>query len=617
MADVGVTLAGFDTHRGEAMAMGERSPVAMRDPRAAARLAVAEALTNLFAAPVTDLRRVVLSANWMAAAGYDGQDQALREAVTAIGEELCPALGIAVPVGKDSLSMQSRWKSEDGADQRVVSPVTLNVTAFAPVTDARRTLTPFLPEDVRELFLVSPGQHCRLGASVLEQCFPECVEGIGATPPDVEDAGQLKRMLETLHACCAEGLVAAWHDRSDGGLLVTLLEMAFATRCGLDIRLDTDDALADLFAEEVGVVLGLRAGDAPDVQQRLQEAGIACEPVGRRRDDERICIYGGDELAFASTRSELERRWASVSHRMQRIRDDATCADEELATIDSDVAALQFRASFDPEQDIAAPYVASGVRPRALILREQGVNGQIEMAAAFHRAGFEAVDVHMSDVFEDPDVLRGGQVLAVCGGFSYGDVLGAGGGWAKSILFHAEVRDAFAAFFARDTLSLGVCNGCQMMAQLKSLIPGAERWPAFVANRSERFEARTVNVRINDVDSPWLSGMAGALLPVPVAHGEGRTEFTTQNDANATFAEGLAAPAVRKRPRRTHHDLSHQPNGSDAGLAGVISATGKAFILMPHPERAFRAVQNSWTHESWGEDGPWLRLFRNARVGLG
>ena len=616
VADVGVTLAGFDTYRGEAMAMGERSPVAVRDARAAARLAVAEALTNLFAARVTDLQRVVLSANWMAAAGHEGQDQALREAVTAIGEELCPALGIAVPVGKDSLSMQSRWKSEDDVDQRVVSPVTLNVTAFAPVTDARHTLTPFLPEDVRELFLVSPGQRRRLGASALEQCFPEYVEGIGAAPPDV-DAGQLKQMLETLHALCAEGLVGAWHDRSDGGLFVSLLEMAFATRCGLDIRLDTDDALAELFAEEVGVVLGLRVGDVPDVEKRLQEAGVSCEPVGRRRDDERICIYAGDELAFARTRSELERRWACVSHHMQRIRDDATCADEELAAVDSDATKLRFRASFDPEEDIAAPYVASGIRPRALILREQGVNGQIEMAAAFHRAGFEAVDMHMSDVFADPDVLKSGQVLAVCGGFSYGDVLGAGGGWAKSILFHAEVRDAFAALFDRDTLTLGVCNGCQMLAQLKSLVPGAECWPAFVANRSERFEARTVNVRVNDVGSPWLAGMAGALLPVPLAHGEGRTEFATQKDANSVFANGLAAVQFANADGATSTTYPANPNGSDAGLAGVISATGKAFILMPHPERAFRAVQNSWTHESWGEDGPWLRLFRNARVALG
>ncbi len=617
VADVGVTLAGFDTYRGEAMAMGERSPVAVRDARAAARLAVAEALTNLFAAPVTDLRRVVLSANWMAAAGHEGQDQALREAVTAIGEELCPALGIAVPVGKDSLSMQSRWKSEDGADQRVVSPVTLNVTAFSPVTDARRTLTPFLPDGVRELLLVAPGRQRRLGASALEQCFPECVEGIGAAPPDVDDAGQLRQMLETLHALCAEGLVGAWHDRSDGGVLVALLEMAFATRCGLDIRLDTDDALAELFAEEVGVVLGLGDDDAPGVQKRLREAGVACERVGRRRDDERICIYRRDELAFASTRRELERRWASVSHHMQRMRDDATCAEEELAAIDSDVATLRFRASFDPQQDIAAPYVASGVRPRALILREQGVNGQIEMAAAFHRAGFEAMDVHMSDVFADPEVLKGGQVLAVCGGFSYGDVLGAGGGWAKSILFHTEVRDAFAAFFAADTLSLGVCNGCQMMAQLKSLIPGAKHWPAFVANRSERFEARTVNVRVNDVDSPWLADMAGSVLPVPLAHGEGRTEFATQNDANSVLAEGLAALQFANADGATSTTYPANPNGSDAGLAGVISATGKAFILMPHPERAFRAVQNSWTHESWGEDGPWLRLFRNARMVLG
>ncbi len=616
VADVGVTLAGFDSNRGEAMAMGERSPVAVRDARAAARLAVAEALTNLLAASVTDLSRVVLSANWMAAAGHEGQDQALREAVTAVGEELCPALGIAVPVGKDSLSMQSRWRSEDGVDQRVVSPVTLNVTAFAPVSDARRTLTPFLPQDALGLFLVSPGQHRRLGASALEQCFPECVEGTGAAPPDVDDAGQLKRMLKALQALCADGVVAAWHDRSDGGLLVALLEMSFATRCGLDIRVGADDLMAELFAEEVGVVLGLRDEEAPRVQERLREAGMACVPVARRRDDERICIRSGDACAFASTRAELERRWASVSHHMQRLRDDATCANEELGAIDSDVASLRFHAPFDPERDIAAPYVATGIRPRTLILREQGVNGQIEMAAAFHRAGFEAVDVHMSDVFASPRVLESGQVLAVCGGFSYGDVLGAGGGWAKSILFRAEVRDAFAGFFARDTLSLGVCNGCQMMAQLKTLIPGAEHWPAFVANRSERFEARTVTVRVNEVRSPWLTGMAGALLPVPLAHGEGRTEFATQADADATFEQGLAALQFADAGGKPTATYPANPNGSDAGLAGVVSRSGNALILMPHPERAFRAVQNSWMHDSWGEDGPWLRLFRNARLAI-
>ena len=617
VADVGVSLAGFDGNHGEAMAMGERSPVAVRHAPAAARLAVAEALTNLFAAPVVDLRRVVLSANWMAAAGHESQDQALREAVAAVGEELCPALGIAVPVGKDSLSMQSRWRSEEGANQRVVSPVTLNVTAFAPVSDARRSLTPVLPKDVEWLYLVSPGRKRRLGASALEQCFPECVEGAGAAPPDVDDAAALKRMLEALQALCSEGLVSAWHDRSDGGLLVTLLEMAFASRSGLDIHVGEDEPLAELFNEEVGVVVGLSDDAAGPVRERLREADTSLVPVARRRADECIRILCAEELAFASTRADLERRWASVSHRMQRIRDDAACADEELAGIESEAGKLAFRASFDTNDDIAAPFVATGVRPRALILREQGVNGQVEMAAAFHRAGFEAVDVHMSDVFANPGVLEDGQVLAACGGFSYGDVLGAGGGWAKSILFHAEVRDAFAAFFDRDTLSLGVCNGCQMMAQLKALVPGAERWPAFVANRSERFEARTVNLRVNDVNSPWLAGMAGALLPVPVAHGEGRAEFATQDDASAVFTRRLVACQFADASGEPAVAYPGNPNGSDQGLAGVVSETGKALILMPHPERAFRAVQNSWMHESWGEDGPWLRLFRNARVALG
>ena len=609
VADVAVTLADFDGFAGEAMAIGERSPVAVIDPRAAARLAVAEALTNLAAAPVAGFDRIVLSANWMAAAGVEGEDQALFEAVRAVGEELCPALGIAIPVGKDSLSMYTAW---DG--RAVVSPVTLNVSAFAPVLDVRRTLTPVIDLDTDALYLVEPGfARRRLGASVLAQCFG----ALGNVPPDVDDAAPLRSLIEFAGELRRRGWATCYHDRSDGGLIVSLLEMAFAGRTrGLDIAVG-GDPLAELFAEEVGFVVGVSAEHADAAARLAARAGLRWVRVATPRDDERIVITSLGREIHASSRAKLERLWASTSHAMQRRRDDAACADEEFAAIGDVDAGLTYSAPFDPGDDVAAPLIAIGARPRIAILREQGVNGQIEMAAAFDRSGFEAVDVHMSDLFSDPDQLRDFQALAACGGFSYGDVLGGGGGWAKSILFEPRLRDAFAEFFAADTLTLGVCNGCQMLAEIKTLIPGAERWPRFVGNRSERFEARTVQVRVNAVASPWLTGMGGALLPVPVAHGEGRAEF----DANAGFADLAAHRAVAlqftdARGAATER-YPHNPNGSAHGLAGVISADGRALALMPHPERVFRAAQNSWEHPSWAEDGPWLRLFRNARVALG
>ena len=606
VADVAVTLADFDGYAGEAMAMGERSPVAVIDPRAAARLAVAEALTNLAAAPVS-LSRTVLSANWMAACGHQGEDQALFDSVHAVGEELCPALGIAIPVGKDSLSMRTAW---DG--RTVVSPVTLNVSAFAPVADARRTLTPYLGRDSEALYLVEPAfARNRLGASALAQCF----RALGDTPADVDDAAGLKALIELAGALHERGWAKSYHDRSDGGLLATLLEMAFASRTGLDIEVG-DDALADLFAEEVGFVVGVPDALAPAAGQLAADAGLRWKRVATVRSDERIVIGALGRTLFASTRPQLEQVWASTSHAMQRLRDDSACADDEFAGIAEAGGGLAFSAPYDPSVDVARPFIATRARPRIAILREQGVNGQIEMAAAFDRAGFDAVDVHMSDLFADPDLLARFQALAACGGFSYGDVLGGGGGWAKSILFEPRLRDAFAAYFARDTLTLGVCNGCQMLAELKALVPGAELWPRFVGNRSERFEARTVQVRINDVASPWLDGMAGALLPVPVAHGEGRAEF----DDGAAFGDLVAANAVALQYTDANGTPTERyprnPSGSVEGLAGVTGASGRALILMPHPERVFRAVQNSWRDGSWGEDGPWLRLFRNARAAL-
>ena len=628
VADAALTLAGFDTYRGEAMAMGERSPIAVIDPAAAARMAVAEALANLAAAPIDGLSRVTLSANWMADAGHEGEDQALFEAVRAVGEELCPALGIAIPVGKDSLSMRASWEG-----RTVLSPVTLNVSAFAPVADVRPALTPDLNAKVRwppgsaaahnaqfgnqtgRLFLVEPpfSRQRRLGGSALLQCWG----ALGDQPPDIDQPAALRALIEFKVALADRGWITCYHDRSDGGLLAALLEMAFAAGRGLDIYVE-DEPVAELFAEEAGMLIGVDDRWNRDVLEMARAAGLNAVPVARPRRDQRILIHHAGQALFASTRPELERVWASVSHAMQRLRDDADCADQEFAAIGEPASALRFAADFNPEEDVAAPFIATGVRPRAAILREQGVNGQIEMAAAFDRAGFEAVDVHATDLLAAPGLLRDFQALAACGGFSYGDVLGGGGGWAKSILFEGRMRDAFAAFFARpDALALGVCNGCQMFAGIRQLIPGAGCWPRFVGNRSERFEARTVLVRVAECDSPWLAGMAGALLPVPVAHGEGRAEFDPgagfedlqqQGGLALQYADHDGAPAER-------YPLN--PNGAEQGLAGLVAAEGRVLAMMPHPERAFRAVQNSWIDESWGEDGPWLRLFRNARVALG
>jgi len=597
VADVAVTLADYDGLSGEAMAMGERSPAAVVDPAAAARMAVAEALQNLVAAPIDGLSRVVLSANWMAAAGFEDEDQALYDAVAAIGMDLCPALGIAIPVGKDSLSMSTRWQDGD-SDRVVVSPVSLNISAFAPVTNARRTLTPLLKAGDTVLVLIElPGERNRLGASALAQCFGQ----LGDEVPDIDDPHAFKALLEFVLSGSEAGRFSAYHDRSDGGLIVTLLEMAFAARIGLDIE---EPSLPALFTEEPGVVVEIAANELPTLLHDARAAGLAARQVAAPRTDDRITIG-----AYWSTRAELERLWSETSHRMQRIRDDAECADQELEGVNGRRTRMAPKLRFDPAEDVAAPYVATGARPRVAILREQGVNGQIEMAAAFHRAGFDAVDVHTSDLFAGLISLEDFTALAACGGFSYGDVLGAGGGWAKSILFHAQARDTFQAFFERDTLTLGVCNGCQMLSRLKALIPGAEAWPRFERNRSEQFEGRSVMVRINPNASPWLDGMAGSTAPIAVAHGEGRAVFRDPApQAILQYVDGL---------NEVTQTYPLNPNGSRNALAGTASEDGRALIMMPHPERVFRTVQNSWHPENWGEDGPWLRLFRNARVALG
>ena len=613
VADVAVTLAGFRTYAGEGFAMGERSPLALLDPAASARMAVGEALTNLCAASVTEIGRTVLSANWMAAAGDDAEEQALFDAVRAVGMELCPALGVAVPVGKDSLSMRTRWE-----DKEVTSPLTLIVSAFAPVADTRRTLTPQLRLDAGDtrLLLIDLGnRRNRLGGSALAQCYGQ----MGDQPPDLDAPEQLVLFFNAIQALNQQGCLLAYHDRSDGGLLACLLEMAFAARCGLELVLPADEpggAVGLLFAEELGAVIQVRISDLAAVEEAL--AGLTCVDIGTPAAGQRIRIRHAETEIFAADRSRLQSAWSETSYRMQRLRDNPDCAEEEFASIAQESPGLSCRLSFDPDDDVVAPFISTGLRPRIAVLREQGVNGQIEMAAAFDRAGFEAVDVHMSDLLDGAADLMDFPALVACGGFSYGDVLGGGGGWAKSILYHDAVREQFARFFDSDRLALGVCNGCQMMAALKDLIPGAEDWPRFVRNRSEQFEGRTVMLKVNEVASPWLTGMAGSVLPVAVAHGEGRAEFATPEDAQRFWT--LSATQLCFQYVDGDHQVTESypanPNGAERGLAGLTAADGRVLVMMPHPERVFRAVQNSWREPLWGEDGPWLRLFRNARLAL-
>ncbi|MFP6796748.1 MAG: phosphoribosylformylglycinamidine synthase, partial [Pseudomonadales bacterium] len=585
VADAAVTLSGFDTYWGEAMAMGERPALAVVDSAASARMAVAESLTNLMGVPLESLDRVVLSANWMAAADKDGQNQALYEAVSAVGLELCPVLGIAIPVGKDSLSMQTSWTTSE-VSRSVTSPVTLNISAFGPVTDARNVITPELCSGETQLLLLTLNRKTRLGGSALSQVF----EGFEDECPDIDDAATLKGYLETVQTFCATRRVLALHDRSDGGLIVTLLEMAFAGRVGVDIRA-SDNVVPDLFNEEVGVVIQVPTLDVSYFTTEAQEANICVTQVGTTRVDEEIFIYVDEREIFHSSRAALEQVWATTSYQMQRLRDDTECADEEYGVIGVAASGVNENLSFEPTDNVVASF--TGIRPRVAILRDQGINGQIEMAAAFERAGFDAVDVHMSDLFSGSKDLSDYRVVAACGGFSYGDVLGGGGGWAKSILFDEAVRDQFQRFFAEDTFALGVCNGCQMMTQLKDLIPGAEDWPSFVRNRSDQFEARTVQVRIAPNKSPWLAAMEGSQIPIPVAHGEGRAQFERAGAVADFEVSGLvAAQYVDSIGVTTSYPAN--PNGSPNGIAGMTSATGRVLAMMPHPERVFRTVQNSY-----------------------
>ncbi|MEZ9703096.1 phosphoribosylformylglycinamidine synthase [Vibrio breoganii] len=621
VANCAVTAASYDTYHGESMSMGERTPVALLDFGASARLAVGESLTNIAGTDIGDIKRIKLSANWMSPAGHPGEDAGLYEAVKAVGEELCPALGLTIPVGKDSMSMKTKW-NENGEDKEVTSPLSLVITAFGRVEDVRKTVTPQLRTDKGDssLVLVDLGNgKNRMGATALAQVYKQ----LGDKPADVDNAEQLKGFFDAMQTLVRDDKLVAYHDKGDGGLFVTLAEMAFAGHCGVkaDISELGEDTLATLFNEELGAVVQVKNEDLEQVRAVLAANGLeACSHViGNVEASDSFEIFANGSAIIERSRIELRTIWAETTHKMQALRDNPACADQEFAAKkDNSDPGLNVDLTFDVREDVAAPYIATGVKPKMAILREQGVNSHVEMAAAFDRAGFDSVDIHMSDILTGQAVLEEYQGLVACGGFSYGDVLGAGEGWAKSVLFNSAARDQFEGFFNReDTFSLGVCNGCQMLSNLKELIPGADLWPRFVRNESERFEARFSLVEVQKSDSVFFDGMAGSRMPIAVSHGEGRVEVKDSAHLNAIENSGTVALRYVDNNGNATQQYPNNPNGSPNAITGLTAADGRVTIMMPHPERVFRTVANSWAPESWGEDSAWMRMFRNVRKNIG
>ncbi|WP_439147080.1 phosphoribosylformylglycinamidine synthase [Vibrio sp.] len=637
VANCAVTAASYDTYHGEAMSLGERTPVALLDFGASARLAVGEAITNIAATNIGDIKHIKLSANWMSPAGHPGEDAGLYEAVKAVGEELCPALGLTIPVGKDSMSMKTKWE-ENGEQKEVTSPLSLVITAFARVEDVRKTITPQLrtPDNLEglgntSLILIDLGNgQNRMGATALAQVYKQ----LGDKPADVDNAAQLKGFYEGVQALVANDQVVAYHDKGDGGLFVTLAEMAFAGHCGVNADIaallsaseNSEDTLAALFNEELGAVIQVRNDDLDAVLSTLAANGLeACSHViGSVEASDEVVIKSGADVVIQRSRTELRTIWAETTHKMQGLRDNPICADQEHeAKKDNSDPGLNVKLSFDVNEDIAAPFIAGsminkGAKPKMAILREQGVNSHVEMAAAFDRAGFEATDIHMSDILTGQAVLDDYNGLVACGGFSYGDVLGAGEGWAKSVLFNDSTREQFESFFKReDTFSLGVCNGCQMLSNLRELIPGAEYWPRFVRNESERFEARFSLVEVQKSDSVFFNGMEGSRMPIAVSHGEGRVEVRDNDHLNAIENSGTVALRYVDNNGNQTQQYPNNPNGSPNAITGLTTTDGRVTIMMPHPERVFRTVANSWSPEGWGENGAWMRMFQNARKNVG
>ncbi|HIJ31705.1 MAG TPA: phosphoribosylformylglycinamidine synthase, partial [Gammaproteobacteria bacterium] len=615
VADVAVTTTCFEGYSGESTALGESAPTALIHPAASGRMAIGEALTNIAAASIEALEEVRFSANWMAPAGHPGEDVALFDTVKAVSE-LCQALDICIPVGKDSMSMKSVWEQE-GEQRSVTAPLSLIACAFAPVSDVRRTLTPQLATDRgdTDLLLIDLGGLAnRLGGSALAQVYKQ----LGNEVADLESPQLIQGFFNLIQSLNRAELLLAYHDRSEGGLITTLSEMAFAAHSGLSVLIDDlgEDPIASLFSEELGAVIQVRHSELEKVEQIIHQFGLAdySHVIGTLSENDRIMVHHQGRIVVNESRVELQRAWSETSWQMQRLRDNPRCADQEFdQLLDPSDPGMGVTLPFDLNEEVAAPYIQIGVRPPLAILREQGVNGQVEMAAAFDRAGFECHDVHMSDLLEGHKSLADYKGLIACGGFSYGDVLGAGEGWAKSVLFHNEVRDTFSQFFEReDTFGLGVCNGCQMMSVLHELIPGAAHWPRFVKNQSEQFEGRYALVEVVDSPSILLQGMAGSRVPIAVAHGEGRVEFKQGEQHQAQ----LVMRYIDHQGDPTEN-YPLNPNGSVAGETGYTTDDGRFTIMMPHPERVFRTVQHSWHPSDWGEDSPWMRMFRNARVWVG
>lgn len=624
VADCGVTASALDSYHGEAMSLGERTPVALLNFGASARLAVAESLTNIAGTDIGDLNRIKLSANWMSPAGHPGEDAGLYEAVKAIGEELCPALGLTIPVGKDSMSMKTQW-DENGEQKSVTSPMSLIITAFGVVEDIRKTVTPELRIDLGETQLIaidlSKGKQ-RLGGSCLAQVYKQ----LGNETPDVDSPETLKAFFNAMQTLVRDEKLIAYHDISDGGLFTTVVEMAFAGHTGVDIDLSQLTSISGndvdvLFNEELGAVIQILASDVDAIQAVFAEYGIAdcCTDIGRINNEDTLRFSRDGEVVLENSRTYYRTTWAQTTYKMQSLRDNPECAQQEhFVKFDTEDPGLSADLSFDINEDIVAHLIAKdaqqGTNPRIAILREQGVNSHVEMAAAFDRAGFIAIDVHMSDILSGRTDLADFNGLVACGGFSYGDVLGAGEGWAKSILFNKDAKAMFKTFFEREnTFSLGVCNGCQMLSNLKEIIPGAAAWPRFVQNQSERFEARFSLVEIQPTPSIFFDGMAGSRMPIAVSHGEGRAEFSSDDAIDSANTSGTVAMRYVDNYGQITETYPANPNGSPDGITALTTTDGRVTIMMPHPERVFRTVANSWHPDEWQEDSPWVRMFRNAR----
>lgn len=621
VADVAVTAASYDSYHGEAASMGERTPVALLDQAASVRLAIAEAITNIAPAMIGDMDRIKLSANWMAANGHPGEDAGLYEAVKTLGMEVCPELSITVPVGKDSMSMKTTWE-ENGEKRTVTAPMSLIISAFARCEDIRKTLTPQLRTDKGNtvLIYVDLGERQnRLGGSCLAQVYRQ----LGSKPANLDNPIRLKGLFDAVQFLNSKNMILAYHDISDGGLFVTVAEMCFAGHTGVTVRMDElgQNDLGVLFAEEPGAVIQVPAELEEQVLNILSGHGLSnCSfVIGTLRDDDRIVFTREGQDVINKTRTHFRTAWAETTYHMQSLRDNPACAKSEYdAKFDEKDPGLFADLTFDTKEDIAAPYIVGSTAPKIAILREEGVNSQGEMAAAFDRAGFNCVDVHMTDILSGKVSLKDFKGFAACGGFSYGDVLGAGEGWAKSILFNSRASEEFGNFFNRkDTFALGVCNGCQMMSTLRDLIPGAEDWPRFVTNLSERFEARFVEVEIQKSPSIFFDGMVGSKMPIVVSHGEGRAEFKDAAHLERFEKSGLVAVRYIDHYGKVTEEYPLNPNGSPNGITSVTTPDGRFTILMPHPERVMRTVSNSWHPEDWGEDSAWCRIFRNARKFVG